>query len=221
MMCARRVKARLPKKDPNETPRRRILAHLRPSHTCRFLSSLRPMCSPTCAGVFLLLLGILGGFIVPFFGLFPFIAGCVLVCGCCGGSKGGCVKCVSITGIIFAVIGLIVFIAIGAWILTATQTFCDVAATSIATGCALNVTDLSGDTTGQAAAAQAAGCSLAGDQLNEGCGWVATLGAVMIAIPSIYEFLVVVLFTAALCGIKNEAESGGGVPMSGIVMNKQ
>ena len=179
------------------------------------------MCSPTCAGVFLLLLGILGGFIVPFFGLFPFIAGCVLVCGCCGGSKGGCVKCVSITGIIFAVIGLIVFIAIGAWILTATQTFCDVAATSIATGCALNVTDLSGDTTGQAAAAQAAGCSLAGDQLNEGCGWVATLGAVMIAIPSIYEFLVVVLFTAALCGIKNEAESGGGVPMSGIVMNKQ
>ena len=73
----------------------------------------------------------------------------------------------------------------------------------------------------EAAAAQAAGCSLAGDQLNEGCGWVATLGAVMIAIPSIYEFLVVVLFTAALCGIKNEAESGGGVPMSGIVMNKQ
>ena len=126
-----------------------------------------------------------------------------------------------ITGVIFAVIGLIVFIAIGAWILTATQTFCDVAATSIATGCALNVTDLSGDTTGQAAAAQAAGCSLAGDQLNEGCGWVATLGAVMIAIPSIYEFLVVVLFTAALCGIKNEEESGGGVAMSGIVMNKQ
>ena len=185
------------------------------------------MCSPTCAGVFLLLLGILGGFIVPFFGLFPFIAGCILACGCCGGSKGGCIKCISIIGIIFAVIGLIIFVAIGAWIGTMTQQFCDYTAMAVRAGCdpamVAQMNEAMAQYTGDNVTSVAAdmGCDIAADQLNEGCGWVATLGAVMIAIPSIYEFLVVVLFTAALCGIKNEAESGGGVPMSGIVMNKQ
>ena len=183
------------------------------------------MCSPTCAGVFLLLLGILGGFIVPFFGLFPFIAGCILACGCCGGSKGGCVKCISITGIIFAVIGLIIFVAIGAWIGTMTQQFCDYTSMAVTAGCdptlVAQIAAQAGDNSNSTAALAAEGCSLAAEQLDQGCGWVATLGAVMIAIPSIYEILVVLLFTAALCGIKNEEESGGGVAMSGIVMNKQ
>ena len=163
------------------------------------------MCSPTCAGVFLLLLGILGGFIVPFFGLFPFIAGCILACGCCGGSKGSCVKCVSITGIIFAVIGLIVFIAIGAWIGTMTQQFCDYTAMALQAGCspeaAAQLSAAMSDYTGDNSTALAMdmGCDMAADQLNEGCGWVATLGAVMIAIPTIYEALVFLLFIVVLC----------------------
>ena len=113
-----------------------------------------------CVGVFLLLLGILGGFIVPFFGLFPFIAGCILACGCCGGSKGGCVKCISITGIRFAVIGLIVFIAIGAWLNRARRSAMSPRRPlRLAVACRMSRI-CPHDTTGQAAAAQSARCSL-------------------------------------------------------------
>jgi hypothetical protein len=81
-----------------------------------------------CAGIWLLIFGILGGLVSPSGSLWAFIIGCVLVC-CSSGDEGlkknaGCAKCLAITGLVFACIAVIVFIGLGAWLFTAQNVVC-------------------------------------------------------------------------------------------------
>ena len=89
-----------------------------------------PAASLRCAGIVLLVFGILGGIISPTGPLWVFIVGCTLVCCAEPGDEGlrkqaSCARCVSITGIVFSAIFLIAFIVGGAWLLTAQDSFCN------------------------------------------------------------------------------------------------
>ena len=69
-----------------------------------------------CAGVVLLVFGILGGIASPTGPLWAFIVGCMLVC-CAPGPEGmrkqaPCARCLSITGIVFSALSLVLFVAI-------------------------------------------------------------------------------------------------------------
>jgi len=88
-----------------------------------------PAESLRCAGVVLLVFGILGGIISPTGPLWAFIVGCMLVCCAEPGNEGlrrqaSCAKCLSITGIVFSAIFLIACIGIGAWVMSASGIFC-------------------------------------------------------------------------------------------------
>lgn len=88
-----------------------------------------PAGSLRCAGIVLLVFGILGGIVSPMGPLWAFIVGCMLVCCAEPGDEGlrrqaSCAKCLSITGIVFSAISLIACIATGAWVLSAHGLFC-------------------------------------------------------------------------------------------------
>jgi len=93
-----------------------------------------------CAGMWLLVMGILGGVILPSGSLWAFIVGCMLTC-CASGETGlrkqiSCARCLSITGIVFCAISIIAAVIFGAYIMTAQGLFCGVYMQAIDAHCA-------------------------------------------------------------------------------------
>jgi len=90
-----------------------------------------PASSMRCAGIVLLIFGVLGGMFNPSGPLWAFIVGCMLVCCAESGEAGmrkqaGCARGLSIAGIVLSSISLIIYVAIGAWLLTAGGAVCGI-----------------------------------------------------------------------------------------------
>jgi len=91
-----------------------------------------PASSMRCAGIVLLIFGVLGGMFNPSGPLWAFIVGCMLVCCAESGEAGmrkqaGCARGLSIAGIVLSSISLIICVAIGAWLLSAGDLVCGIA----------------------------------------------------------------------------------------------
>jgi len=90
-----------------------------------------PANSMRCAGVALLIFGILGGIVSPTGPLWAFIIGCMTVC-CIEPGEAGmrkkapCVRGLSIAGIVLSSLSLIGFIIFGAWLLSAGELACEI-----------------------------------------------------------------------------------------------
>jgi len=96
-------------------------------------SSADPHSALRCAGVWCLVLGIIGGVTAPA-ALCGIIVGSVILC-CNGDRDPSCAKCGAITGLVFAIIELIACVALGALLIVSVNTYCGIAQTAISTSC--------------------------------------------------------------------------------------
>merc|ERR1719161_239446 len=137
-------------------------------------------CSPKCAGIFLLLLSILGLVINPLGPLWAFLAACVILC-CNGVEKPGCARCLSVTGIVFCSITVIASIAVGAWMFTAQDAFCGLYKNAVDISCAI-ATNTNSSIFQATGSYSTAACSAAEVALDQGCSWLTTAGLAVLLV---------------------------------------